>query len=219
MEGDKPETTADERRFKFHIGDILDPAGMVTKLQDAQDPLSQYLVGRFRPETRKVLDDFDGSREASDAVAMALIDEFNELVEDSAFYDPHRFEQVSLSSKTRTQRDSRSEGRDLRLFNFLLLEDAFPTEILRNLSNEPKVPIERVQTGVRIEKRMLKVLKALAEHDDVSLGEMLEDMVLHAFEGVSIFDMAESRQRIAALKKVYGMDYDAHAGPRFVEKG
>ena len=101
--------------------------------------------------------------------------------------------------------------------NVLLLEDSFPSELLRNISDEPKLAIERVQTGVRIERRMLKVLKGLAEYHEVSLGELLEDIVLHAFEGVSTFDGATSRERIAALKEVYNMDYDAHAGPRFAE--
>ena len=77
----------------------------------------------------------------------------------------------------------------------------FPTQLLRNFSDEPKVKIERVQTGVRIEKRMLKVLKALAEYEELTLGELLEDMILHALDGVSTFDMAESRQRIARAQK------------------
>ena len=50
------------------------------------------------------------------------------------------------------------------------------------------VRVVRVQTGVRIEKRMLKVLKALAEYFDISLGDLLEGIVLHAFEGKSPFD-------------------------------
>jgi predicted DNA-binding ribbon-helix-helix protein len=77
--------------------------------------------------------------------------------------------------------------------------------------------IERVQTGVRIEKRMLKVLKALAEYHDISLGDLLEGIVLHAFEGKSAFP-ASSRKRIEALKQVYDMDYDASASHHLVEK-
>ena len=48
-----------------------------------------------------------------------------------------------------------------------------------------KIRIERVQTGVRMEKRMLKVLKALAEYLDLSLGDLLEGIVFHALEGKS----------------------------------
>ncbi len=47
--------------------------------------------------------------------------------------------------------------------------------------------VERVQTGVRLEKRLLKVLKAVAELKDMSLGDLLEGIVLHAFEGKSAF--------------------------------
>ena len=79
-----------------------------------------------------------------------------------------------------------------------------------------KYVVERVQTGVRIEKRMLKVLKALAEYLDMTLGDLLEGIVLHAFEGKSPFE-ENARQHIQALKQVYGMDYDASASHRFTE--
>src|SRR5580693_6653479 len=64
------------------------------------------------------------------------------------------------------------------------------------------IEIERVQTGVRIEKRLLKVLKALAELKDLSLGDLLEGIVLHAFEGKAAFSK-ESLAQIADLKKIY----------------
>ena len=79
------------------------------------------------------------------------------------------------------------------------------------------LPVVRVQTGVRIEKRMLKVLKALAEVFDISLGDLLEGIVLHAFEGKAPFDEGTQGQ-IATLKQVYGMDYDASASHQLVEK-
>ena len=47
---------------------------------------------------------------------------------------------------------------------------------------KPPISVERIQTGVRIEKRLLKVLKALAEYKEMSLGDLLEGIVLHAFE-------------------------------------
>lgn len=65
--------------------------------------------------------------------------------------------------------------------------------------------IERVQTGVRIEKRLLKVLKGLAEYFDMSLGDLLEGIVLHSFDGKLPFD--EKRlQKINDLKKIYELD-------------
>ena len=84
-------------------------------------------------------------------------------------------------------------------------------------AEELRITVERVQTGVRIEKRMLKVLKGLAEYLDISLGDLLEGIVLHAFEGKCPFD-EDILQRIEALKQIYDMDYDARASHRFIEQ-
>ena len=70
------------------------------------------------------------------------------------------------------------------------------------------IEIERVQTGIRIEKRLLKVLKALAELKDLSLGDLLEGMVLHAFEGKTAFSK-ETLGQIAELRKIYHMSLRA----------
>ena len=83
--------------------------------------------------------------------------------------------------------------------------------------------VERVQLGVRMETRMVKVLKGLAEFEGVSLGQILEKIVLHSFEPV-VGDEGESSASphgkralaaIADLKRVYGMDYDAHSARTF----
>jgi len=76
--------------------------------------------------------------------------------------------------------------------------------------------VERVQTGVRMEKRLLKVLKALAEFHDLTLGDLLEGIVLHAFDGKCAFQ-AESLARIRELKKFYGLDLDSGASHRLTE--
>ena len=68
--------------------------------------------------------------------------------------------------------------------------------------------IERVQTGVRIEKRLLKVLKALAEQLDMTLGDLLEGMSLHCFEGKVPFSDA-TLEKIVKLKDVYELDLTA----------
>jgi hypothetical protein len=77
--------------------------------------------------------------------------------------------------------------------------------------------IQRVQTGVRIEKRMLKVLKALAEYYDMSLGDLLEGIVLHVFDGKCPFN-EEALRRIADLKRIYGLDLDSSASHRLREE-
>jgi hypothetical protein len=78
------------------------------------------------------------------------------------------------------------------------------------------IPVERIQTGVRMEKRLVKVLKGLAEVHDMTLGDLLEGIVLHAFEGKAPFGR-ESLQKIAELKKIYGLDLDATASHRLTE--
>ena len=76
--------------------------------------------------------------------------------------------------------------------------------------------VERVQTGVRIEKRILKVLKAMAEVHDISLGDLIEGIVLHAFEGKTPFSKS-SLKKIAQLKDVYGLDLNAKDSHRLEE--
>jgi len=81
----------------------------------------------------------------------------------------------------------------------------------------PSLIVERTQTGVRIEKRLLKVLKGLAEYHDMTLGDLLEGIVLHAFDGRHPFS-EETRRRINDLKRIYGLDLDSTASHRLMEK-
>ena len=74
--------------------------------------------------------------------------------------------------------------------------------------NREPVEVERVQTGVRLEKRMLKVLKAIAEQKDMTLGDLLEGIVLHAFEGEAPFS-PQTLKEIEQFKTLYGMTLKA----------
>ena len=86
--------------------------------------------------------------------------------------------------------------------------DAAPSE---------RIVVERVQTGVRLEKRLLKVLKGLAEYHDMTVGDLLEGIVLHAFDGRCPFG-EESLRCIAELKRIYQLDLDSTASHRLAEK-
>ena len=81
---------------------------------------------------------------------------------------------------------------------------------------EPVV-VERVQTGVRMEKRMLKVLKAIAEQKDMTLGDLLEGIVLHAFEGKAPFG-PQTIKEIEQFKALYGMALKASDSHNLKEK-
>ena len=77
--------------------------------------------------------------------------------------------------------------------------------------------VQRTQTGVRIETSLLKVLKGLAEYTELSLGDLLEGIVLHAFEGKAPFS-AETRKVIEQLKSVYGCQLTAADSHKLMEK-
>jgi hypothetical protein len=82
---------------------------------------------------------------------------------------------------------------------------------------ETMTKIERVQTGIRIEKRLLKVLKALAELKDLSVGDLLEGIVLHAFEGKTPFSK-DTMLQIAELRKIYRLALRAGDSHRLKER-
>ncbi len=84
-------------------------------------------------------------------------------------------------------------------------------------SRTDPLEIERIQTGVRIERRLLKVLKALAGYKNMSLGDLIEGIVLHAFEGKRAFTPGTLR-KIKELKKIYELDLDASASHKLKEK-
>ena len=77
--------------------------------------------------------------------------------------------------------------------------------------------IERTQTGVRIEKRILKVLKAIAARNEMSLGDLIEGIVLHSFEGKVPFGK-ESLDFIEQMRSAYGLDLTASDSHKLTEE-
>lgn len=86
------------------------------------------------------------------------------------------------------------------------------------MTDMANIKVERIQTGVRLEKRLVKVLKALAEQKDMTLGDLLEGIILHAFDGQAAFS-PETLATIAQLKQIYGLDLDASASHRMRDTG
>ena len=85
------------------------------------------------------------------------------------------------------------------------------------LGSSRQLEIKRIQTGVRMERRILKVLKAMAEYKNMTLGDLLEGIVLHAFDGKTAFH-AQTLRKIAELKSIYELDLDAGSSHRLKEK-
>jgi hypothetical protein len=83
--------------------------------------------------------------------------------------------------------------------------------------NQEPVVVERVQTGVRMEKRLLKVLKAVAELKEITLGDLLEGIVLHAFEGKTPFS-PQTLKEIEQFNSLYGMTLRAADSHKLKER-
>ncbi|THF88013.1 hypothetical protein E7T09_01965 [Deinococcus sp. KSM4-11] len=77
--------------------------------------------------------------------------------------------------------------------------------------------IERVQTGIRVEKRLLKVLKGLAEYLDLSLSDLVEGMALHALDGKAALTNPDTLNQVERLRAVYGLTLRAEDSHRLVE--
>jgi hypothetical protein len=85
------------------------------------------------------------------------------------------------------------------------------------MAPKTRKPVERIQTGVRMERRLVNVLKALADVHGLTLGDLLEGIVLHAFEGKAPFS-AQSLKEIDSLKEVFGLELTAADSHLLVEK-
>ena len=79
-----------------------------------------------------------------------------------------------------------------------------------------KIQVVRIQTGMRVEKRLVKVLKALAEYLDMTLGDLIEGIVLHAFDGQVPFN-EKTLKKISEIKKVYDLDLDSTHSHKLAE--
>jgi len=80
----------------------------------------------------------------------------------------------------------------------------------------PMKTVQRTQTGLRLEKSLLKVLKATAEYCDLTMGDLVEGIVLHAFEGKAPFS-PQTLDTIADFKRLYGCDLSASDSHRLQE--
>ncbi len=80
----------------------------------------------------------------------------------------------------------------------------------------PPLHIERVDVRVRLEKRLASLLEDLAAHKRMSVGEVMEEMILHTNDGVGPHTKTTLRH-IQQLKARHGIDYDSHGSYRFVE--
>src|SRR5680860_346417 len=77
-----------------------------------------------------------------------------------------------------------------------------------NVNDQRPVP-DRTQTGLRMDRTLLKVLKGLAEYLDLSMADLVEGILLHALEGKSAITDAETLVAIEQLRTVYNLELTA----------
>jgi predicted phage baseplate assembly protein len=126
--------------YLLRPGDLKDPAGLAHKLRHPPDHLSllsQYLRRQCSERTRQLLQRHDSSDPPSpEALRLALTSELNRLLKDDDLYDERRFAQVALSEEISELVERRPRGEDLIRLNRLLLEEAYPDEILDSHSTQ-----------------------------------------------------------------------------------
>ena len=103
--------------------DLHDLPSLIARLRQ-KDRFTEYLSGRFSPETRELIAGYGGGRDRE--LKDALVGELNEIIAGPSIYDEPRFANVELRSETREAIAAEPQGEDLAWLNRRLLEDAFP---------------------------------------------------------------------------------------------
>jgi catechol 2,3-dioxygenase-like lactoylglutathione lyase family enzyme len=114
------------------------------------------------------------------------------------------------------------DGHVFRISRGVDYEDEVESFVRREREKGPPLPIGRVDVPARLEKRLAALLEDLAAYKQMSVGEALEEMLLHSFEevggGVASPHTPRTLRHIAKLRQKHGLDYDCHASYRFVEE-
>jgi hypothetical protein len=96
----------------FARGGIVDPAAFSARLAGGSDALSAFLRGRVTDAN--------------------LLKDLNQVVAGPSLYDPSRFGGVALRPQTRQLLAQNPTGYALARLNKLLLEDAYPTDLVKS---------------------------------------------------------------------------------------
>jgi hypothetical protein len=117
----------------FFVEDLRDPAQLASKLAGSDDPLSRYIRGRLKPETKQSLNRYKQTGLFSHVLLGLLLNDLNDLIYTepaSDLFERNRFAGIDLRRETRNALESKSKTKEeLQQLNKLLLEDAYPDEI------------------------------------------------------------------------------------------
>lgn len=118
------------KSYLFKVSDFKAPASLTTKLREGKDPLSQYLFGRFRANVQSKILKLSPNQSAS-GLAMQLTTELNEVLKGQPLFNDEVFREIQLSAQTRELLGQNPNADKLILLNRMLLEDAYPDDIVK----------------------------------------------------------------------------------------
>jgi Na+/H+-dicarboxylate symporter len=121
--------------------ELKDPERLVVKLRDAADPLSSYFRKHFSTETQEMLNAYNDSHPPSNSLKETLLDDLNELLKLESLYNEELFAQVDLSKEAKKLLAKNLQGKEIIHLNKLLLEDAFPQEIVKSQKRSPLLEV------------------------------------------------------------------------------
>jgi hypothetical protein len=118
----------------LHDSDLNDRKNLALKLKRQATLLSDHLHDRFSDKTQQLLEAYT---EATDPfpedLRKALLEELNLLLQSGSLHNPERFEGIELRPETRRLLEQDPADEELIHLNRMLLEDAYKTEIARQL--------------------------------------------------------------------------------------
>lgn len=123
----------DRLAARFSTQDIVDPAGLASKIRQAEGNVHQYLSQQLSAEAQQFLKKESFSADSLNKLQQVLVGVLNQWLNDKSLYDPQRFTGVELTMETKQLVNRTVTSSDLIRRNRYLLEDAFPQEIAKRL--------------------------------------------------------------------------------------
>jgi hypothetical protein len=121
----------------FGIHDFTDPLNLARTFTAYKDPLSEYINGKLSPRTHQLLEECVKTNTPTEEFLTSFSNDLNTILKDPNFYDPERFKQIALSEETKKLLEPKPKGDKLILLNRSLLEDAYPSEIIKGVTDSP----------------------------------------------------------------------------------
>ena len=131
----------------FRIVDLKDPTSLAVKLRDARDPLSKYLRGQLSPDLQQQLEKYTSPGPPSAPLTSGLVAELNQLLKAPGLFEERRFAQVELTESTRSLLAQPPQSEDLLHLNRLLLEEAYPDELVTSDSSDDILQLDETNTN------------------------------------------------------------------------